>query len=100
MGTIIFYEKGTDKTVAYFRHQGVILAIRDLWTKLEFELLKELEQFKNAADAVAAEPDTRERIRTLAQAFCTDLDRLSKTEFEEWRKDFRLFRRICGSRSA
>src|SRR5947209_17239298 len=40
MGAISFYEKGTDKTTAYFRQLGIILAIRDLWTKVQFEFLK------------------------------------------------------------
>jgi hypothetical protein len=33
MGAISFYERATDKTTAYFRHLGIILVIRDLWTK-------------------------------------------------------------------
>src|SRR5205823_1356700 len=36
MGAISFYEKGTDKTTAYFRQVGIILGIRDLWTKVQF----------------------------------------------------------------
>src|SRR6266550_69121 len=68
MGAISFYEKGTDKTTAYFRHLGIILAIRDLWTKVQFEFLKELMALKSAAGA--GEAVTRERIRALAEAFC------------------------------
>ena len=48
MGAISFYEKGTDKTTTYFRHLGIILAIRDLWTKVQFEFLKELIVLKDA----------------------------------------------------
>src|SRR5262245_30141887 len=50
MGAISFYEKGTDKTTTYFRHVGIILAIRDLWTKVQFEFLKELMALKSTAD--------------------------------------------------
>ena len=48
MGAISFYEKGTDKPTTYFRHLGIILAIRDLWTKVQFEFLKELIVLKDA----------------------------------------------------
>jgi hypothetical protein len=88
MGTISFYERGTDRTAAYFRHLSVILAIRDLWTKLQFELLKEFTALNSAADKAAAVPAVRERIRALAEAFCGDLDKLSTSELSEWRADF------------
>jgi hypothetical protein len=88
MGAMTFYEKGTDKTAAYFRHLSIILSIRDLWTKLQFELLKELMAQQSAADPKAAEPATRERIRTLAEAFCNDLNKTSAGELAEWRTEF------------
>jgi len=88
MGTITFYEKGTDKTSAYFRQMTTILAIRDLWTKVQFELLKELRALKDAADAKAAEPAAREKIRALAEAFCADLDKASASELNEFRTEF------------
>src|SRR6266566_8064401 len=59
MGAISFYEKGTDKTTAYFRQLGIILAIRDLWTKVQFEFLKELMVLKSAADPKAGEAVAR-----------------------------------------
>jgi Ca-activated chloride channel family protein len=46
---------------------ATILAIRDLWTQAQFAMLKELRALKDAADATAAEPAARERIRALAQ---------------------------------
>ena len=39
MGAIAFYDRATDKASAYFRYVIAMLSIRDLWTKLEFELL-------------------------------------------------------------
>jgi hypothetical protein len=88
MGAISFYEKGTDKTTAYFRHLGIILAIRDLWTKVQFEFLKELTVLKSAADPGAGEAVTRERIRALAEAFCNDLDKVATGELTDWRTEF------------
>jgi hypothetical protein len=88
MGAIGFYEKGTDKTTAYFRHLGIILAIRDLWTKVQFEFLKELTMLKNAADPKAGEGVARERIRALAEAFCNDLDKVATGELTDWRTEF------------
>jgi hypothetical protein len=88
MGAISFYEKGTDKTTAYFRHLGIILAIRDLWTKVQFEFLKELMVLKSAADPKTAEAVARERIRALAEAFCNDLNKVATGELTEWRTEF------------
>jgi AcrR family transcriptional regulator len=88
MGAISFYEKGTDKTSSYFRHLGIILAIRDLWTKVQFEFLKELTVLKSAADPKTAETVARERIRALAEAFCNDLNKVATGELTEWRTEF------------
>jgi len=88
MGAISFYEKVTDKTTAYFRHVGIILAIRDLWTKAQFEFLKELIVLKDAADPKTAEVVARERIRALAEAFCNDLNKITTGELTEWRTEF------------
>ncbi len=88
MGAISFYEKGTDKTTAYFRELGIILAIRDLWTKVQFEFLKELMVLKSAADPKAGEAVARERIRALAEAFCNDLDKVATGELADWRTEF------------
>jgi hypothetical protein len=88
MGTVSFYEKGTTKTSDYFRHLSVILSIRDLWTKLEFAFLQEVMALKKADDKVAAEPATRARIVTLAEAFCNDLNKVSTSELADWRTAF------------
>ena len=88
MGAISFYEKGTDKTTTYFRHLGIILAIRDLWTKVQFEFLKELIVLKDAADRKTAEAVARERIRALAEAFCNDVNKITTGELTEWRTEF------------
>jgi hypothetical protein len=91
MGAISFYERGTDKTTAYFRHVGIILAIRDLWTKVQFEFLKELTALKAAANPPAGEPAARERIRALAEGFCNDLNKAATGELTEWRTEFLTF---------
>jgi hypothetical protein len=88
MGAISFYEKGTDKTTTYFRHLGIILAIRDLWTKVQFEFLRELIVLKDAADRKTAEIVARERTRVLAEAFCNDLNKITTGELTEWRTEF------------
>src|SRR5262249_62233288 len=85
MAAISFYEKGTDKTTAYFRHVGIILAIRDLWTKVQFEFLRELMALKSAADPKTAEAVAREHISALAGAFCNDLNKVATGELTEWR---------------
>jgi hypothetical protein len=87
MGTISLYDKGTGKTTAYFRHLGIILAIRDLWTKVQFEMLKELTGAKGNTDPTA-EANSREHIRALAEAFCNDLNKATTGELGEWRTEF------------
>ncbi len=86
MGAVLFYEKITDATSAYFRHLGVILLIRDLWTKLQFELLKQFRSLK-PGDAVS-EAAVKEQICVLAEAFCRDLDKLASTELAQWQTEF------------
>ena len=86
MGAVSFFDKTTDSASAYFRHLGVQLAIRDLWTKLEFQLLKEFLAMK-LGDA-AAEAAGRGRLCALAEAFCQDLDKISTVELSEWRTEF------------
>src|SRR5260221_14436157 len=88
MGAISFYEKGTDKPTTYFRHLGIILAIQDLWTKVQFEFLKELIVLKDAADRKTAEAVARERITALAEAFCNDVNKITTGELTEWRTGF------------
>jgi hypothetical protein len=87
MGAIAFYERATDRTTSYFRHIGIVLAIRDLWTKLQFAVLRELIAIKSSGDP-AAETAARERIRALAEAFCNDLDKATGGELSEWRTEF------------
>lgn len=88
MGAISFYEKGSGRTSSYFRQVGVILAIRDLWTKFQFEVLKELTAKKSAADPAAAEAAARERIRVLAEGFVGDLDKAANAEVTSWQTEF------------
>lgn len=87
MGAISFFERGSDKTTAYFRQIATILAIRDLWTKLQFAMLKELRALAVATDP-GAEEATRGRILAIAETFCTDLDRIATGELAEFRTEF------------
>lgn len=88
MGAISFYEQGTDKTTSYFRHVAIILAIRDLWTKAQFEFAKEQLALQNAADQAAAAGPARERLRVIASAFCDDLNKATTGELGEWKTEF------------
>jgi hypothetical protein len=87
MGAISFYEKGSDKTSSYFRQIATILVIRDLWTRFQFELAKELMSLKGAVDPAVTEP-SRLRILSLGQAFCVDLDKAATGELGEFRTEF------------
>lgn len=88
MGAILIYERATDTTGSYFRYILAILTLRDLWTKLEFEVLKELEKVKKASDATNAEQLARDQILALAEAYCADVDKVTTTEATEWRTAF------------
>jgi hypothetical protein len=88
MGAIAFYDRATDKASAYFRYVIALLSIRDLWTKLEFEVLKELEKVRKATDIQTAEAAAREQILALSEAYCIDLDKITTTEATEWRTEF------------
>jgi hypothetical protein len=88
MAAISFYDKNADKTSTYFRQIATILAVRDLWTKLQFALVKELRAFESAADRAAVEEGTRARILTIAEAFNTDLDKLATGELGDFRTEF------------
>jgi hypothetical protein len=88
MGAVAFYERATDTASSYFRYVIAILSIRDLWTKLEFEVLKELEKVRKATDVQAAEAAARDQIFVLAEAYCNDLDKITTTEATEWKTEF------------
>src|SRR5262249_52164846 len=84
MAAINFYEKGSDKTTSYFRQIATILAIRDLWTRVQFAILKELVTLKNTADATATDA-TRAKILELAESFCVDVDKVATGELGEFK---------------
>ena len=88
MGAIAFYDRASDTASAYFRYVITMLSIRDLWTKLQFEILKELEKVRKATDVQAAEEAARSQILALAEAYCIDLDKVTTTEATEWRTEF------------
>src|SRR5262249_5239722 len=85
MGAISFYEKRTDKAMAYCRKVGIIHAIRRIWTKVQFEFHRELMALKSAADSKTGEAVAREHISALAEAFCNDLNKVATGELTEWR---------------
>jgi hypothetical protein len=87
MGAIGFYERGSDRTSSYFRQIASILAIRDLWTKFQFDLAKELLSIKDATDAAATDA-ARLRILTLGQALISDIDKVATGELAEFRTEF------------
>jgi hypothetical protein len=87
MGAISFYEKGSDRTSSYFRQIATILVIRDLWTRLQFELARELMTLKGAVDAATTDP-ARLRILALGQSFCVDVDKAATGELAEFRTEF------------
>jgi len=87
MGAVAFYERGTDRTTTYFRHVATIMTVRDIWTKLQFEFLREIMGFKQAGQA-GDEAAVRAKIVTLAEAFSNDLNRLTATELSDWRAEF------------
>ena len=84
MSAVALYEKGTDKTTAYFRHLTICLGIRDLWNKFQLAVLKEYPELKASTDQNAS----RKRVLELAEAFCNDLDKLSTGELADWRTEF------------
>lgn len=85
MAAMALYDKGTDKTAAYFRSLGTVMAIRDLWTRLIFELFNEA--------AVTPAPGSEDeqaaiaRVNDLARAFVIDLDTISKDELGTWQTE-------------
>lgn len=86
MGAIGFYEKGSDRTSAYFRQIATILAIRDMWTKCQFDLAKELISVQGATAPAATDP-ARVRILDIGQAFVADIDRVATGELTEFRTE-------------
>jgi hypothetical protein len=87
MGSISFYDRAAGRTASYFRHLGIIFAVRDLWTTFQFAILKETLALK-ASSGAETDSTARERVNALAQAFCSDLNKASSGEFGEWRTDF------------
>lgn len=88
MGTLTFYEKGTDKTNAYFRHITVTLGIRDRWNKFQFDLLKQLDAVRDTSNTDEAQNAGRARVIALAEAYAGDLDQLASSEFTDWKAAF------------
>ena len=83
MGAIALYERGTDKTSAYFRHLAVGIAIRNLWNKFQLTLLKEYPSLASSTDTAAS----RLRVCELAEAFCNDIDKLVGDEQTQWHSE-------------
>ncbi|EJT01462.1 hypothetical protein [Rhizobium sp. CCGE 510] len=88
MGAVSFYENATDRASAYFRHVTIILQMRDLWGKFQFEVFKEIPVAIGDNKDVAAASAAQARIIGLCQALSADLDKMTETEAGEWRVDF------------
>lgn len=82
MAGISFYEGSLNLSAAYFRQVGILIAMRDIWTRFQFELLAEL----RAAAAGGADVilPARDRMTALALAAWNDLEALTRGEQENW----------------
>ena len=87
MGALLYYDRATDKAGSYFRYVTTILTMRDLWTKLQFEILKQLESIRGSSDAKQIET-VRQQVLALTEAYCNDLDKITTSEATEWRTAF------------
>lgn len=82
MAGISFYERSLNLAAAYFRSVGILLAMRDIWTRLQFELLAELRAATVGGTDV--EVPARDRMAALAQAAWNDMEALTRGEQENW----------------
>ncbi|WP_242122130.1 hypothetical protein [Sphingomonas lacusdianchii] len=87
MAAISFIERSSGSASGYFRHIGVIISIRNLWTQFQFEQLRLL-QAVDPQDA-SAPARTRAALIDLAQEYCSKLDALAAGEAETWRDEFK-----------
>lgn len=86
IGALSFYERNTDASGTYFRSIDFIFAVHDLWTKLQFELLRALETAKDKDPE--KENTARDKMIALVQGFASDLDKLKTTNIGAWRVQF------------
>ncbi len=90
MGALLIAEKTGDISSRYFRALATILAIRDLSTKLQFSLLDlafEGQQLSSESDA-ALKTAFRKKVFAVAEAFCTDLGKLTREELQTWQNEY------------
>jgi SMODS and SLOG-associating 2TM effector domain 2 len=86
MGAVSFFVKETGETSSYLRSLVVLQAIRDRWTKFEFDYLRFVVATR-PGDA-AGEQAAADRLLELVAAFCADLDKIATGELTEWRTEF------------
>ncbi len=86
MGAVSFFVKESGETSSYLRSLVVLQAIRDRWTKFEFDYLRFVAATK-PGDA-AGEQAATDRLLDLVASFCTDLDKIATGELTEWRTEF------------
>jgi hypothetical protein len=86
MGALSFFERAADWTGTYFRALDVVLAIRDLWTKFEFDTLKAL--LIASPDDETSQKTARDKVLELVQTLCTDIDKLTTDELKQWHEKF------------
>lgn len=86
MGAVSYWDKASDNTGAYFRQVAASGAVRDLWTRFEFEVLKLLSATASS-DPGPGSPE-RTKLIELASGFSADLDAVASGESTEWRQEF------------
>lgn len=86
MAVISFVERSSAAAAGYFRHIGVIVSIRNLWTQFQFEQLKLLQKTKAGG---ISEAEARAALAALAQDYCVQLDSIAAGEGETWREEFK-----------
>ncbi|GAA0303543.1 hypothetical protein GCM10009087_11740 [Sphingomonas oligophenolica] len=85
MSAMSFWETATAGTQAYFRQLQVIMAIRDLWTQFEFDMIKAL---RDKLTGATSEEAAKTAIMTLAQTLVAAIDTLAQGELEQFRQEF------------
>lgn len=85
MAAVSFFEKSLNLSTSYFRHVGILIGMRDTWTRFQFELLGEL----SAASVGGPDVQTaaRDRIAVLGQAAWADIETLTRGEQENWQSE-------------
>lgn len=85
MSAMSFWETATSSTAAYFRQIQLILGIRDLWTRFEFDFVGAL---RARQIGQVDENTTKSTLLELARTVVTSIDDLAQGELAEWKQEF------------